>query len=124
MNLKQFNAIVSRPADLRYDYFVKKTANTQMLWGLYNEGWAMTTAPDGSALLPLWPEDEFALHCAIDEWNGYTSRPLDLHAFMEKILPKLEQDGVRTAIFYNNSDSAIVGAGKLLEDLKAALARS
>ncbi|WP_172195660.1 DUF2750 domain-containing protein [Saccharibacillus qingshengii] len=121
MNLKEFNAIVSRPADLRYEYFVEKTADSEMLWGLYEEGWAMTNDSSGAALLPLWPKSEFALHCAIDEWAGYSSRPLDLRAFMEKILPRLEQDGVRTAIFYNNSDSAIVEADKLLKDLQAAL---
>ena len=121
MNLKEFNAIVSSPADLRYEYFVKKTADTQILWGLYDEGWAMTHDQDGAALLPLWPKGEFAEHCAIDEWSGYSSRPLDLAAFMEKILPKLEQDGVKTAIFYNNSNSAIVGATRLLQDLEEAL---
>lgn len=123
MNLKEFNAIVSRPADLRYEYFVKKTADSEMLWGLYEEGWAMTTDSSGTALLPLWPKSEFALHCAIDEWNGYTSRPLDLHAFIEKILPRLDQDGVKTAIFYNNSDSAVVEASKLMEDLREALGK-
>ncbi|MCQ4087528.1 DUF2750 domain-containing protein [Saccharibacillus sp. JS10] len=121
MNLKEFNAIVSSPATLRYEYFVKKTADVEILWGLYADGWAMTHGPDGASLLPLWPKSEFAEHCAIDEWSGYTSRPLDLHAFMDKILPKLQEDGVKTAIFYNNSDSAIVEASKLMEDLKSGL---
>ncbi|NGZ77970.1 DUF2750 domain-containing protein [Saccharibacillus alkalitolerans] len=123
MNLKEFNAIVGRPADLRYEYFIKKTVDTEMLWGLYQDGWAMTSDAAGTVLLPLWPKSEFALHCAVDEWAGYSGRPLDLQAFMEKILPKLEQDGVKAAIFYNNSDSAIVEAGRLLADLHAAIKR-
>lgn len=124
MNLKEFNAIVSRPADLRYQYFVEKAAASEMLWGLYEEGWAMSNDASGAALLPLWPQSEFALHCAIDEWTGYTSRPLDLRAFIDKILPRLEQDGVKTAIFYNNSDSAVVEASKLMEDLRNSLTKN
>ncbi|MDO3411261.1 DUF2750 domain-containing protein [Saccharibacillus sp. CPCC 101409] len=121
MNLKEFNAVVQRPADSRYAYFIQKAASTEMLWGLYNEGWAMTEDAEDLPVLPLWPESEFAQHCAIGEWSGYSSRPLDLHAFMEKILPRLTQDGVKAAVFYNNSDSAIVEAGRLLQDLQAEL---
>lgn len=123
MDLKAFNAIVGRSAALRYDYFVKKAADTEIIWGLYDEGWAMTTDRDGSPVLPLWPKSEFAQHCARGDWAGCSGRPLDLLAFMDKILPRLIQDGVRVSVFDNNIDAEITEADRLLADLRRALER-
>lgn len=124
MDLKQFNAILNRPTALRYDYFLKKAVDTEMIWGLYDEGWAMTHDDQGMPMLPLWPKSEFAQHCAIGEWKGYSARPLDLFAFMSSVLPKLELDEVKVDIFHNNSDSTIVKASQLSVDLQMKLKRS
>ncbi|OWA35362.1 hypothetical protein B9G55_11995 [Saccharibacillus sp. O16] len=121
MDLKEFNAIINRPKNLRYEYFVKKAAATEIIWGLYDEGWAMTTDSEGLPLLPLWPKSEFAQHSALGNWSGCSGRPLDLLAFMDKILPRLAEDGVRLSVFPNNIDSEIADADLLLVDLQSAL---
>ncbi len=121
MDLKQFNAILNRPAALRYEYFVQKAADTEIIWGLYDDGWAMTNDERGLPMLPLWPKSESAQHCAIGDWAGCSGRPLDLLAFIDKILPRLEQDDVRIAVFPNNVDAEVVRAEPLTADLRAAL---
>lgn len=72
MNQKEFNAVLELPANIRYEYFIKKIVDQEVLWGLYDDGWALSTDDVGNHLFPFWPRKEFAEYCAIGDWsNGY-----------------------------------------------------
>ncbi|MEK5057931.1 hypothetical protein BK126_06525 [Paenibacillus sp. FSL H7-0326] len=118
MNKKEFEAVIKLPANVRYEYFIKKVADYEEVWGLYDNGWAVTSDPNGDLLLPFWPKKEFAEACAIEEWKNYNAESIDLSGFIEEFLPQLKKDGIKPSIFFNNDDSAVLEVNTLIEDIE------
>lgn len=121
MNQEEFEAVVKLPANKRYEYFIKKVADYEIVWGLYEDGWAISVDDEGNKLLPFWPNKEFAEHCAINEWASYSSEEIDLYEFINEFLPRLEEDGLKPSIFFNRDDSAVLEVETLIEDLNSEL---
>ncbi|WP_079508607.1 DUF2750 domain-containing protein [Mesobacillus jeotgali] len=58
MNSKEFEAVIRQPAEVRYEYFIKKAADYEEVWGLYLEGWATAKDDMERILLPLFPNEK------------------------------------------------------------------
>jgi hypothetical protein len=52
---KEFEAVIKLPANIRYEYLIKKVADSEEVWGLYDDGWAMSSDDKGRLLIPFWP---------------------------------------------------------------------
>lgn len=52
-------AVLALPGIKRFEHFIKVIANWQEVWGLYQDGWALSAADDGTTVLPLWPTKEY-----------------------------------------------------------------
>jgi hypothetical protein len=100
----------------RFDYFVRKVADGQELWGLYSDGWA--TASDAAArrAMPLWPERELAAQCKTGAWAAYEPKEIELEAFLEGWAPKMGKDGVLVAVFPTPDDKGVMVEAKALAD--------
>ncbi|MFC3801922.1 DUF2750 domain-containing protein [Cohnella sp. GCM10012308] len=121
MNQKEFDAVIKLPANIRYEYFIKKAADFEEVWGLYDEGWATTSNDRGELMIPFWPEKEFAEHCAFEDWSNYKACQIPLDEFMNDWLPVMEEDQHLPSIFWNRKDSAVLKVDVLLNDLKLEL---
>ncbi|MCM3128457.1 MULTISPECIES: DUF2750 domain-containing protein [unclassified Paenibacillus] len=121
MNNKEFEAVIKLPANVRYEYFIKRIADAEEVWGLYDNGWAVTADERGNLLLPFWPKKEFAEACAIEDWKSYKGKLIDLSEFVVEFLPQLKKDGIRPSIFFNNEDSAVLEVDILIRDIEAEL---
>jgi len=108
MNNKEFEVVKGLPASKRYEYFIKKVADSTEVWGLSNTTWATAQVDGGGTVIPFWPKQEFAKACATDEWEKYSPKSIDLKDFLEKWLPGMLRDGYRPAIFYNANDRGVV----------------
>jgi hypothetical protein len=121
---KQVQAILALPPAKRYDHFVKKVVGWRKLWGLYQDGWAMSQTEKGDPVFPLWPEPEYAALCASGVWEGYVAEEIDLTDFLNELLPKLREDGVLPGAFYvTDGGSVNVSSDQLETDLKNELAK-
>lgn len=102
----------------RYIYTVKKIADFEEGWGLYNDGWALTGGED-SEFFPIWPSQEAAMRCATDSWSEYKPAPIAVDYLMEELLPMLESDTVKVAIFMvpDQSETATKMATEFRNDL-------
>ncbi|TYP73266.1 DUF2750 domain-containing protein [Paenibacillus methanolicus] len=121
MNQKEFEAVIRLPANIRYEYFVKKVVDFEEIWGLYDDGWAMTSDDNGNLLLPFWPKKEFAEYCASEEWSNYNAHRISLEAFINDWLPGMQKDRHKPSIFWNRDDSAVMEIHVLLNDLEQEL---
>ncbi|MDR6726207.1 hypothetical protein J2W91_004713 [Paenibacillus amylolyticus] len=121
MNQKEFESVIQLPANIRYEYFIKKVVDSEEVWSLYENGWSVTKDDKGTKLLPFWPKKEFAEYCASEDWEIYNSKSIDLYEFIDEFLPNLKRDGFQPSIFFNNVDSAILEVDVLIEDLKTEL---
>lgn len=68
VNPKQMEAVLALPGIKRFEHFIKVIADWQEVWGLYQDGWALAAADDGTTVFPLWPAKEYAQVCAENEW--------------------------------------------------------
>lgn len=105
INKKKVENILSLPNQDRYDYFIRKAADFEEVWSLYNEGWALLDDSNGNELIPFWPEEVFANLCATDQWQSYKPRSIDMESFLTKWLPGMEKDGKNVSIFYLSKDN-------------------
>jgi hypothetical protein len=122
INKKEVESVIKLSAAKRYDYFIKKVADTTKIWGLYSNGWALSGDIELNKILPLWPDKVYAELCANSEWDGYVAESIDVHDFIEKYIESLELDSIKIAIFYTPEDKgAIIPHKNLKEDLKGAL---
>ncbi|HHW38526.1 MAG TPA: DUF2750 domain-containing protein [Bacillales bacterium] len=119
--MNEIAAVIKLPADKRYEYFIKKVVDFEEIWGLYNDGWAMTQDDTGKMLMPFWPKKEFAELCSIGEWSDLSPESIDLEEFINDWLPGIKDDGYRVSVFWNNDDSAVLEVDTLLKDLGSEL---
>ncbi|WP_318508773.1 DUF2750 domain-containing protein [Bacillus sp. T3] len=116
MNQKEFESVIKQSPNIRYEYFIKKVADYEEVWGLYNDGWATAQDDKGNMLIPFFPRKEFAEYSAINEWNNFKAEPIDLYEFIDKWLIGMKLDRVKPSIFPTN-DSVMVEIDVLLRNL-------
>lgn len=121
MDNQEFSAVLKVAANKRYEYFIKKVVDREEVWGLYDNGWAVTEDDYGNKMIPFWPRKEFAQNCIQDTWENYEPEKIDLYEFIDEWLPNMKEDGLKPSIFWNNHDSAVVNIDILLEDLNREL---
>jgi hypothetical protein len=84
----------------RFEYFVKKVADNELLWGLgADDLWVMKGGPDGVEVMPLWPHARYAEMCATDQWAGNAPHEITLDEWLEKWTPGLTRDGLKVGVF-------------------------
>ena len=55
--------------DARYAYAINKASEQGELWTLASDdGWVVSTNPDGVSMIPVWPHERFAAFEATGEW--------------------------------------------------------
>lgn len=107
INPKQLSAIIALSGSERYAHFIKRVADSQEVWGLYDQGWALAADDNGIPVFPLWPASEYAQLCAENEWTGYAPKSFDVDELMGELLPKLKQDGVLPGIFFTPTNKGV-----------------
>lgn len=117
INLKEIENVVKLDSSNRYKYFIKKVADSSLIWGLYDKGWALVGDKE-NIYMPVWPLKEFARLCINNDWKSYKARPIDLHFFVEHMLDDLDMDDTAISVFLTNDNKAIcVNKNKLKNDL-------
>lgn len=121
MNPQEFESVLMQPSAIRYEYFIKKVADYEEVWGLYNDGWATADDGLGNLCIPFFPREEFAKHCAVAEWSHYKPKSIDLHHFIDAWLVGMKKDNVKASVFPTNTNTAIIEIDILLRDLHTEL---
>ncbi|WP_081103757.1 DUF2750 domain-containing protein [Burkholderia anthina] len=114
--LNNIENVLRLDAQSRCDYFVRKVADFEVVWGLFDKGWA--TAHTGAAtVVPFWPEEEFARLCATDEWQGFLPKEIALADFLDRWLPGMANDQRICGVFAAPSDQGTLMLPMDLEKL-------
>lgn len=83
----------------RYEYLVKKVADQQELWSLWEGGWALLGDKERGEFVPIWPHPDFAKAYASGEWSGYVPKLIQLDDWLGKWTPGMQRDHRKVAIF-------------------------
>ena len=104
----------------RYSYFIKRVADWQAAWGLWDDGWAMVGDDDGRTGFPLWPAREYADACASGEWAAYRPEQISLADLTSELLVRLREGGVHVGVFPTSSSKGLlVQPNELATSLRA-----
>ena len=100
------NRVAQLTSEERCDYFIRKVADFEILWGLYGgAGWASSEI-DGEIVMPVWPEEDFAALCATNDWDTLLPKKIELFVFLNQwISGKLNQYHYFGIFPVNGSDS-------------------
>ena len=120
---KEIASVLQLDGPRRYSYWVKKVADQQEVWSLWQEsGWALAGDDQGRQLIPVWPHERFAGLCAHDIWAGYVPKRVELDVWIERWIPGMERDGRLVAVFPTPGDRGVaVEPAKLGDDLREEL---
>ena len=123
MHQKELENVFKLEPRKRYEYFIKKVADFEEVWGLrQGDGWASTGDENAREYIAFWPKKEFADLCAKEEWQNYYAESIQLEEFIEQWLTGMGEDKVMASIFPNFLDnSVIVEPKQLLEHLNQEL---
>jgi hypothetical protein len=123
MHPSKLENIFSLSIEEKYYYFIRKCAELEEVWALFNEGWATLADEKNNIVIPFWPEEEFALYNCSDEWEKYQPRSITLNDLIARWIPGMIKDKTLANVFYFKKDSSklIITPQQLLEDINTEL---
>lgn len=99
----EIQRMLGLPAGDRSITFFQLVADWEETWGLQEaDGWVVGKDTDA---LPLWPHSDFAKACARGPWEGAAPALVSLDELVDDLLPLLEEDGLRVAVFPSPDDA-------------------
>lgn len=124
VNEHKLRAVTNLAGPERYSHFIKVAADQRSVWGLYQHGWALVQGDKGQQAFPLWPGRAYAEQCAIDIWDEYEAREIDLDTFLGVLIPRLISSNTQVAIFPTPAEKGVVPQIDMLEaDIRQELGR-
>lgn len=98
MNQQKIENLSALCAQERLEYFVRKVADFEALWGAFDDGW-LVLGDGQQQVIALWPEEEIAQHYLIQ--TGLPSHPKKIHLehFLEKWVVGMARDETQVAVF-------------------------
>jgi hypothetical protein len=120
---EEFRSVLALAPPRHYEYFIKRVASHGAIWGLRDaSGWVIAEDDDGARHFPVWPHPRYAAHCAASAWEAATPAPIDVDDWVEAWMPKLQDDGLRIAVFQTGDDRGVgVSSARLKHDLEEEL---
>lgn len=119
---KKIENILRMSEDERYNYFIRKVADFEELWGLNDDGWALLGDNDDNRIFPVWPEKEFAVIQAVDQWKNYKPEVIRLNNFIEKWIPGMTNDSTLVNVFLTpNAKGTVISPNDFYIDLQEEL---
>ncbi len=125
MNDKEFAAVLSSPAERRYEYFIKRVADWRQIWGLRGtDGWVVSGDKEERIVFPVWPHPRFAQACATNGWSGTTPQPISLVEWYNEWVEDMDADGWLVGVFPDlDLKGVVVSPERLTEDLLEELSK-
>ena len=121
---KEIETLMSCNPDVRYQYTIKRIADTETLWtlGVNNQTFAIQKSGE-DYLLPIWSSKEFAITFGSTFMKEYRCIPISLDNFEENIIDIICENGYLLNVFPTKTEEIgkVVGINSFSEDLSAAL---
>lgn len=121
---KEIEAIMACPSDVRYQYTIKRIADTGTMWtlGVDNQTFAIQKIRE-DFLLPIWSSKEFAILFGSTFMKEYSCIPISLDNFEENIIDIICKNEYLLNVFPTQIEEIgkVVGINRFSEDLSEAL---
>lgn len=122
---EEFAAVSKISPAKRYAYMINRVADWEYIWGLEApDGWGASADDTGANLFPVWPHERYAAACVRGDWSACKPEAIEIHEWLERWLPGLQQDGLAISAFpVPDADAAVVTPEQFRLDLEYELSR-
>ncbi|MES2587461.1 MAG: DUF2750 domain-containing protein [Bacteroidota bacterium] len=123
INQKEIDSVIKLEPIKRYHHFLKRVADNETMFLLCkNRNDFALTSIDNYTLFSIWPFEEYANLCKVDEWIEYKTIKISIEDFEEIIKPLIIQNNYLINIFpINNSTGFVVDLNEFIQDLNEEL---
>lgn len=108
-------ALATATAQTRFDYCLEQALATNTVWTLRGDDGGVLMSSEGHSCIPIWPDADFAIECAEEDWADCTPFAIPLDAWLERWLPGLQQDRLQIVVFPDAAEEGIVITPKELK---------
>lgn len=116
---KEVDAILKlKPFD-RYQYFIKRVADSEQMYTLVDkdDNWALADV-EGKDVFSVWSVPEFALPCASGKWENFSVKEITIEQFEDDIIDEIDKNGYLINVFPIKGKSGfIVDINEFAKDL-------
>lgn len=118
---KEIEAVSQLEAFQRYEYFIKRVADSDKMYTLVDDYGNLAIADvENSAVLSVWSAFEFAENNAVDEWGSSSVKEITIEEFEEDIIDIIEKNNWLINVFSIKGKSGfIVDINEFAKDLSA-----
>lgn len=106
---REIEAVSKLNAFQRYQYFIKRVADSEKMYilGTEEENFALAKV-DNNILFSVWPTPEFALLCNVDQWKNFNVREITLEEFEDHIVDEIGNNNWLINVFSTRNKSGFV----------------
>lgn len=117
---KEFNALIKSQPDVRYQYALKRIADTETMWSIVDNNGAFVIHSYGNErLLPIWSSKEYAHAFCVKYWSNCKIKAISLDTFENSIIDFICKEGLSINVFPTGQEvlGKVVGLNQFAEDL-------
>lgn len=109
VNDKEVEATSKLEPIKRYQYFIKRVADSEIMYSLKDrEGqWALADV-EGRTVFSIWSAAEFASACAVGEWEDFSVTEISTEEFEDEIIDEIDQNNYLINVFSIKEKSGFV----------------
>lgn len=109
---KEFKALNKCTPDVRYRYTLKRIADTEAIWLIWNEdNDFVIQAYDEECLLPMWSSREYAQAFCVGDFKDSICKAVTLDFFVDSIIDVISENNLLIDVFPTQQE----GRGKVVD---------
>lgn len=105
---QQVKDIQKLDAQKRYNYLIKEVVKNKQIWLLVDEHGCVMLNSEDEDCVPVWPNEEFALAWATEEWSHCTAEAISLDKWHSRWTHGLEDDELALVIFPDQNSEGLI----------------
>lgn len=108
LTTEQLNAIESYDEEKRLSYLLQQVVTNKKIWILADEHGCVMLNTDEEDCVPVWPNEDFALRWATDEWENCKAEAISLNKWYSRWSTGLADDELALVTFPNQDNQGLV----------------
>ncbi|TYK66533.1 DUF2750 domain-containing protein [Colwellia echini] len=105
---EQLNIIEQYDEEKRLNYLLQQVISNKEIWILADEHGCVMLNTDDEDCVPVWPNEEFALRWATDEWQECKAQAISLNKWYSRWSNGLADDELALVTFPNQDNEGLV----------------
>ena len=105
---QQIQSVASMTEEALSPYFIQQSVEHKQVWGLRDEDGFVQLGTAEQVCLPVWPHEELALQCAMDEWEGCEAVAIPVQLWASQWLSNMNKKGAWLTICPSEYDDCLV----------------